>query len=237
MLAYFPFRGQYVFRRNFASAFGKAKKRNKSGMEEIKKVSEVDAQEMRTIYEQLTFKKLFREAGIVQLGCNVPLRSRELLGLKHDQFVTNANNERYIRASDSLSYLCTVNAAAILERDRLFQRNPRSQFLFPTHRGGDNRSQFVTRTTVAAALRDSGCLFRGRGFVLDDLRKVFGRRFLAEGGSLSLLRAAFNQASMQVTAQYLELSDVSGYSTEYAHKQPKHPLITIAPLYLAGVTE
>lgn len=206
-------------------------------MEDIKKVSEIDAQEMRAIYERLTFNKRFREAGVVQLGCNVPLRSRELLGLRHDQFVVNANNERYIRASDSLSYLCVVNSAATIEKDRLFQRNPRSQFLFPTHRNGGDRSKFVTRTTVATTFRDSGCLFRGRGFVLDDLRKVFGRRFLAEGGSLSLLRAAYNQASMQVTAQYLDLSDVGGYSVEYTHKQSKSPLITISPLYLAGVTE
>lgn len=207
-------------------------------MENIKDVSEVDAKEMRAIYKMLTSAKLFREAGIVQMGCNVPLKSRELLSLRFDQFVTNANNDRYVRAANSLGYLCTVNDAALIERDKLLKRHPQSKFLFPSHRNG-SRSEYVSRTTVAAVFRENKIFFRGRNLVLDDLRKVWGRRWLAEGGSLSLLRAVYNQASMQVTSQYLELSGVYGYSCECSRKQPKHPLITINPicLDLAGEQE
>lgn len=232
----FRFVGNMFFDAILRLLLAKQNKEN-SGMENIQTVSKIDAQEMRSIYEVLTFSKLFREASIVQIGCNVPLKSRDLLGLRHDQFVTNANGERYIRSTDLLGHLCRLNPSVITERDRLFQRNPHSKFLFPSHRVGASRSEYVTRTTVAAAFREHGCVFRGRVMVLDDLRKVWGRRYLAEGGSLSVLRAVFNQASMQVTAKYLELDNVDGCARNHVYSQSKPPLVTIAPLYLAGVKQ
>lgn len=211
--------------------------RKKTGMKTLKEVVEDDTVSLRKTYETLTAKRFYREAGIVQIGCNVSLKPRLLLGLRFDQFVTNPKGERFIRDAESIRNLDFTNAACLSERDRLFQlcqRPADSQYLFAVHRIKDTGLGHVSRISVAATFRSNNCTFRGRTMVLEDLRRSWACRYLLNGGSLSTLRMAFNHASMQATIAYLELKGVEGYAT---HQPPNgsrtYPLFAPA-LFLQG---
>jgi integrase len=168
----------------------------------IEKV-EQDKVVMMEAYRLLMNNGNVREAGILQLGCNLPLKPFELLRLKHDQLVFNGRGESYIRASNGAKTLAPANEAvkAVFERRKAV--SPNDSYLFSGRKVMGVAVTSITRQAVSVVLR---AVTNDELVTLGMLRKVWARRYLLETGDLSSVSTCLNHASKPTTFAYLGLA-------------------------------
>jgi hypothetical protein len=193
-----------------------------------------DGDDMRYVYGQLVAKARHREARIVQLGCNVSLKPKELISLKFSQFVVNSSGMRFIRDESALHHIEVVNRAALEAYDIRRRTHPRSEYLFENERISSRGNVPVSRQVVSYVFRSTNCkILSGEMMSLELLRKVWARRYLVNGGNIPFLRERFNQASNAATVEYLGLVGVEGVDMKrHQPEDEQRVLLSVSPLYL-----
>jgi integrase len=194
---------------------------------------EQDRVVMMEAYRLLMCNGNVREAGILQLGCNLPLKPFELLRLKHDQLVFNGRNESYIRASNGVKTLATANEAVKAVFARRKAVSPNESYLFSGRKVMGITVTSITRQAVSFVLR---AITNDDIVTLGMLRKVWARRYLLETGDLSSVSTCLNHASKPTTFAYLGLTDADGIPMGRTSPAVAVERMNVSALFLGKVT-
>lgn len=207
-----------------------------------------DAELVRGVHAFLRGGGYEREAAILKAGVNLSLKPSTLLNLRFVDFnivrarkaptIIQVDGDKAVKAAapyiqiDGIK-IEAVNQSVLEVYRQRYGLYPSAAYLFENTRQRPEVAAVVSRQSVSKVLRRSVEF----PISLEDMRKVWARRALAEGCSLSRLKAHFNHRSKATTIEYLDLANCEGFADKCAQSCAVDSLIIVSPLLSSATSK
>lgn len=176
----------------------------------LKEIVQRDSEAAIEVCRQLSALNQPIVANVVRLGCNVPVKPSAIMSLKFEQFVHNANGDYFIKDTGTHNHLYAVNSAGVAAlKECSFLNSTASKYLFTPNRRSPSGTEYMTRNTASRLFRKLDFrLPNGSAMSLEELRRMWGRRYMLDKSDIAITRDALGKGSIARTIGCLKLQGV-----------------------------